>query len=351
MKTRFLFILIALFTIVNGSFSQVNGEKDPVKMVVTKNDGSEYIGFILEDDGREILLNTEEIGKIYLPKHMIKSIVTYADYIKNKEAEKEVETKEDSKDPVEEIKEEQPKDTVEAPPGEPDYISRHTTKYIQSDNAYPLRRGEAFIKLMPVGLEAQFPLMKNWSMGLMTSYLGAPLAVKSKLSFKVLDSSYVSLDIMYGSMVFGGLFGSGAEDGGGLASLGFTFGNRKTNFTIRGGYGLIHQVRSTGVWNDTTGFFVQGASVFFMFHFGVANFGGIINLSDKLDIVLDLVGAFGSERTVLTGAAALRFGPSPQHRFQTGLGVSIINQGALPIPIPALSYTYVFDQRKGTKNF
>lgn len=343
-------IILCLLGTLSNTLAQTNENQDPVKMVVTKNDGTVYIGFILEDDGRELLLNTEEIGKIYIPKSLIKKIETYDSYIKNKEEIK----KEEPIDPIEEVKNEEPKDTVVTAPEIEEVketASRITTKYIQSDNAYPLRRGEAFVKLMPVGLEAQIPLMKNWSMGVMTSYFGAPLAIKSKLSFKVFDSSYFSVDMMYGSMIFGSLFGSGASDGGGLISTGFTFGNRRTNFTIRGGYGMIHQVRNTGFWNDTTGFFTEGPDVFVLDHFGMANFGGIINISDKLDIVLDLFGVFGSGTTLVTGAAALRFGPSPQHRFQTGLAVGIMNQGALPIPVPLLSYTYVFDQRAGSKNF
>ena len=354
MKSKFLLVILCLLGVLGNSFSQTNENPDPIKMAVTKNDGTIYIGFILEDDGRELLLNTEEIGKIYIPKSLIKKIETYDSYLKNKKDSDEEIKKEEPNNPVEEVKKEEPKDTVVAEPEmeeEKETASRLTTKYIQSDNAYPLRRGEAFVKLMPVGLEAQIPLMKNWSMGVMTSYLGAPLALKSKLSFKVFDSSYFSVDVMYGSMIFGSLFNSGASDGGALVSTGFTFGNRKTNFTIRGGYGLIHQLRNTGFWNDTTGFFTEGPDVFQLDQFGIANFGGIINISDKLDIVLDLFGVFGSGTTLVTGAAALRFGPSPQHRFQTGLAVGITNFGAIPVPVPLLSYTFVFDQRTGSKNF
>lgn len=346
MKLKFLFLIVTLFSI-NG-FVQAQNENEPVKMVVTKNDGTLYIGFILEDDGRELLINTEEIGKVYIPKLMVKKIETYSEYLKTQETVKEEVIKEEQIDSSTVITE---TITEIEPEPEEEYISRLTTKYIQTDNAYPLRRGDAFVKLMPVGLEAQFPIKKNWSMGVMTSYIGAPLAVKSKVSFKVFDSSYISLDMMYGSMIFGGLFGAGISDGGALATAGFTFGNRRTNFTIRGGYAMIHQVRNDGFWDETTGFFVEGEDFFEMDHYGIANFGGIINISDKLDIVLDLVGAFGTGDVLVTGAAALRFGPSPQHRFQTGLALALSNLGGIPIPIPALSYTYVFNQRKGTENF
>jgi len=42
--------------------------------LVTKNDGKSFYGYIVEDDGREILLNTKTIGMIYINKSDIKQI-------------------------------------------------------------------------------------------------------------------------------------------------------------------------------------------------------------------------------------------------------------------------------------
>ncbi|TAL63972.1 MAG: hypothetical protein EPN88_11635, partial [Bacteroidetes bacterium] len=42
--------------------------------IVTKNDGTEYTGLIISQDERELLIETKEIGRLYIPKHEIKSI-------------------------------------------------------------------------------------------------------------------------------------------------------------------------------------------------------------------------------------------------------------------------------------
>ena len=42
--------------------------------MVVKNDGSEHVGEIISDDGREVLLLTQNIGKIYINKSDIASM-------------------------------------------------------------------------------------------------------------------------------------------------------------------------------------------------------------------------------------------------------------------------------------
>ena len=47
---------------------------DTTKYLIVKNDGNEYVGQILSDDGREVLIETKSLGKIYIPKSDIKSM-------------------------------------------------------------------------------------------------------------------------------------------------------------------------------------------------------------------------------------------------------------------------------------
>ncbi len=77
-----LYILFALIIIAFPAFSQeqqqdefsARREDKDGMYVVIKNDGTEYFGEILEDNNREVLLKTMNLGEIYIPKHEIRSI-------------------------------------------------------------------------------------------------------------------------------------------------------------------------------------------------------------------------------------------------------------------------------------
>ena len=77
MKTKIIMLFTALLFF--GSWSQNASAQDntdtskQLVLVVTKGN-VQRTGYILSDDGREILLQTESIGKIYILKSDIKSI-------------------------------------------------------------------------------------------------------------------------------------------------------------------------------------------------------------------------------------------------------------------------------------
>ena len=57
------------------SFTQDNQDyTNGNQYVISRYDGGEYIGEIISDDRREILIITQSIGKIYIRKSMISSI-------------------------------------------------------------------------------------------------------------------------------------------------------------------------------------------------------------------------------------------------------------------------------------
>ena len=69
-----LIILIFLAFQISAQTSSENEEKKENLVLIIKNSGGEYIGEIVSDDGREILLITKTIGKIYINKSEISSI-------------------------------------------------------------------------------------------------------------------------------------------------------------------------------------------------------------------------------------------------------------------------------------
>ena len=66
------FYLVAISLFLNVICCAQQGVPEPSKgveqFVITKNDGTEYIGEILSDDGREVLINTSKLGKFIFQK-------------------------------------------------------------------------------------------------------------------------------------------------------------------------------------------------------------------------------------------------------------------------------------------
>ena len=84
-----LFIVLSFSLFLNEGFSQMqpkNANKNNIQQeasdttkkqlfLIRKTDGNELYGFIISDDGREILLETKTIGKVYINKSDIKEII------------------------------------------------------------------------------------------------------------------------------------------------------------------------------------------------------------------------------------------------------------------------------------
>ena len=108
--------------------------------LVVKTDGMEYVGKILSDDGREILINTEALGKIYIPKSEIKLI-------------KKIDN------------------TNRIVHGEFRNTGPFTTRYSFTNNAHPVAKGENYALLNLYGPEVHFALSDNFSLGIMSTWL------------------------------------------------------------------------------------------------------------------------------------------------------------------------------------
>ena len=72
MKNR---ILLFAFTLLwNVLVAQTNPVDSTVTVKIEKFNGTTYLGKIISDDGREILLETSDIGRIYIPKNEKKTM-------------------------------------------------------------------------------------------------------------------------------------------------------------------------------------------------------------------------------------------------------------------------------------
>lgn len=205
-KALILFILLLNF--VQFSFSQTettDSLKSEQLFVVTKFDGTEYIGKILSDDGREVLIETEALGKIYIPKSEIKSITKI-------------------------------EDNSRIINGAFSSDGPFTTRYAFTTNALPITKGANYGTVNLYGPEVHFALSNKFSLGLMSTWIASPLVLALKYSFKTKNEKInLSMGTLNGTSGYLNSF----RGFGGLHFANITFGSRTKNLTISGGYAYI----------------------------------------------------------------------------------------------------------------
>lgn len=207
MKT--IVLLFSLFFVSETLIAQeVSNDsiKRPDLYVIIKHNGSEYIGSILSDDGREVLIETEALGKIYIPKSDIKSMV----------------------------KAEPSRNIVH---GEYRSEGPFTTRYAFTNNAHPIKKGENYSMVNIYGPEVHFAVSNHFNIGLMSTWIASPLVLAMKYSLKTKDSK---INFSVGTLVGTSGYLNRFRSFGGLNWLSMTIGDRMNNFTVSGGYGYYH---------------------------------------------------------------------------------------------------------------
>jgi len=208
MTFRLLIILSLFFGKVACSIAQEYGQElnDSTKTLylVIKNDNSEYYGYILNDDGREILMLTKSIGKIYINKSEIKEIKPF----EGKSL--------DDISGYQEFRETGP----------------YTTRYYFTNNALPIHKGENYALVHLFGPEVHFAVKEKMSIGIMATWAASPLLLAFKYSLFNKEKNHLALGTLMGTS---GFLNQGRGYGG-LHWLTYTRGDRKTNFSFSAGY-------------------------------------------------------------------------------------------------------------------
>ena len=237
MKTTLFGLLIILFSFSNfQAFAQeaetiTDLTQQEKEVVVTKNDGTEYIGVILEQNDREVLLLTKSIGKIYIPKHEIASI----DKI----------TKEDFRDGV--------------------YMGNNlfSTRYFITTNGLPMKKGDSYALIQLFGPDIQYAINEHITIGGITTWIGLPVIGTAKFSFSAHEKVHFALGGLAGSGTWLSLGSFGAIGYGSL-----TFGDYMKNISVTAGY---------------AGFSINGNKSSSMLY----SFAGMAKLNDRIAIVFD----------------------------------------------------------------
>jgi len=181
-------------------------EKNENLVLIIKNSGGEYIGEILSDDGREILLITKTIGKIYINKSEISSISKVDEKVKNNKN------------------------------GEFRASGPFTTRYYFTNNALPIKKNENYALVHVYGPEVHFSVGNKTSLGVMASWIASPIGLVLKQQIFSKNKFHVSVGSILGSS---GYINQG-QTYGGLHWGTITIGDRTSNISFSAGLAHIN---------------------------------------------------------------------------------------------------------------
>jgi hypothetical protein len=200
---KIILIFISLFILT--PLAVLSQDQDTTLRVVTKHDGTEYIGVIISDDGREVLIETTALGKIYIPKSEIRSIVK---------------VEKDSQIVFGEYRTQGP----------------FTTRYAFTTNAHPVKKGENYAMINLYGPEIHFAVLDNLSIGLMSTWIASPMVLALKYS---IPTKNPQVNFAVGTLMGTSGYLLNFRGFGGLHWGTFTYGSRMTNISVSAGYAYV----------------------------------------------------------------------------------------------------------------
>jgi hypothetical protein len=220
--------------------------------VIELNDGTLISGNMVSEDDREIVVLTENKGRIILPKYTIKSrrLALKTDYLDSKLIHK----------------------------------NPHPSRYFYSPSAFPLEKNTGYFNLTYfLVMQAQYGITDQLSVGVSSTFLLMPLLINAKWSEKIADDLYVS----FGGQL-GRLWWTSESPIVGLGFGNVTYGNPEQNVTLNAGYGFLS-------YNDG-----ENSGLF------MGSLCGNKRISDKISLMLDLFYLNDGTTPVVLGGPGLR---------------------------------------------
>ncbi|MFM6934880.1 MAG: hypothetical protein ACKOXP_05510 [Flavobacteriales bacterium] len=275
MKNRLqLFLLLFLFV----NISEIKAQSNPADTNlyrVLKHNNQEYIGKILSDDGRELLLETSALGKIYIPKSDIESITIIhreIDFVKDEYRGTGV----------------------------------FTTRYQFSTNAFPIEKHDNYALINLYGPEVHFSVSKRFSVGVMATWIASPIVLAMKYTIPTRNEK---LNFGFGTLLGSVGYLNKGKGYGGLHWAMATYGDRKNNVTLSLGYAYLNTgirtsdqmyepgtypaVMSNGYWNFAPMTPVQMKTP--TTKAPILGIAGITSVGKKASFVVDMMFMFGKK--------------------------------------------------------
>lgn len=285
MKYFLILFFTCSFLFVNNSMAQSTPQDTSLRLV-EKHDGTKYIAKIISDDGRELLLETEALGKLYLPKSEVKRISKIEDVGEIKDGE---------------FREESP----------------FTTRYAFTNNALPIKKRNHYAMVNLFGPEIHFAVSDRLNLGIMTTWIGSPLIAVGKYTIPTNNEKVnFSIGTMFGTSGYLNQFAGF----GGLHWGTFTYGDRKNNISFSAGYGYFE---GGGSLSSVPGVYVGDSSVYTnsngttttyydypynipreprgnMFSAPIFSLAGIVQITSRASLFFDSMLAFGKRQVKST---------------------------------------------------
>lgn len=245
--------------------SLMTSAQDQKRVAIVLTNGNEYIGTIQSDDGREIQINTENMGLMVILKTDIRSM-------KIVESETQI---------------------VQ---GEFRNTGPFTTRYSFTTNALEIKKGENYTMLNLYGPEIHMALTNRFSIGLMSTWIGSPLILAAKFTIPTRNPN---VNFSVGNLTATSGYIQSFRGFGNLAFANVTLGNRLNNITVAGGYFMY---RGGGKENYNRPFTVVDSADYLIgnslmglpkpVHGPMFSVGGIARIGAKASFVFDSMFGF-----------------------------------------------------------
>jgi hypothetical protein len=288
----FTFILFGLLLVPQATLAQEASDSTSYvdstgfeMVVIITYGGGEFVGYIVKEDDREVTIRTTDRGDVTIPKYEIKEIKK----IKSTDLDAQGQFVRDQ---------------------------IFATRYFITTNALPIKKGENYVLLNWWGPEAHWAVDDNFNVGVMTTWVGIPLILNAKYSFRIDENVHFSVGSLFGWGSF-----AAPDAGGVLPFAAVTFGDRKTNFNVIGGYAQVFVDGDRG-----------GTSLF--------SIGGMTPISKKSSFVFDSFILPEANSVVLL--PGVRFQSRDNNAFQFGFAGIVADGEAVPVPIPLFGAFFKF---------
>lgn len=284
-KSTFVLLALVLST-------QTYAQKDTTKtklFVITTNDGGEFIGEIISEDAKEVLVKTKDKGEVSIPKYQIKERKTLENGDLNQSGE---------------------------------YIPAEvfSTRYFLTTNGLPIEKGESYAQWNLWGPDFEFGVSKNLSVGVMTTWIANPIIANAKYSIPLNKKT---------SLGVGALLGTSTWIAPGAFSVALPFasitnGDRRSNISFTAGYGAL--LFGDGVTDASGRMLLSGA--------------GMTKVGKKVSLVFDsfIVPPKDFSGTTAILIPSLRIQTASDKAFQFGFAGVYTDSEFVPLPIPFVQW-------------